>query len=145
MLTSNGEEPIALSSLWLSRLLDALADQLQNKRLLSRTGPVAHQWQHGPLWLERSVEGRARSALPDPETCLAIYLSFVFRRLTPEGDIRRKNDKFEPMPTDGNPRWPIVAALVRDALDARTDEQELIAKSRKRIRSNPGLRIIGYL
>lgn len=50
----------------------------------------------------------------------------------------------QPIPKDGYPRWPIVATLVRDAMGTQTDEKDLIAKARKRIRSNPGLQIVGY-
>ena len=82
--------------------------------------------------------------MPDAETCLAIYLSFLFRRLTPQGEFYWQCGNPMPKGKDGNPCWPIVAALVRDALGAHIDEQALIDKSRKRIRSNPGLQIVGY-
>lgn len=138
-------EGVALSpsqSLRLSRLLSALADELHNKNLLARAGPMSHRNHLGPLWFDRAIEGRGRNTLPDRETCLAIYLSFLFRRLTPQGEIYWQRG--EPIPKNGNPRWPIVAALVRDTMGARIDEQDLIEKARKRISKNPGLQIVGY-
>lgn len=139
-------EPVAFSqsiSLWLSRLLAAYADELGNKRLLARAGPMSHRNHLGPLWFAQPIEkGRGSSNLPDAETCLAIYLSFLFKIIAPDGSMRWGAG--QRIPKDGEPRWPLVSALVCDATGTNTDEKDLIAKAKKRIHSNPCLGIVGY-
>lgn len=133
--------PFLSRPLKLARLLEALADNLEKKKVLARVGPFEHRFAVGPLLLDKPVEGKA--AVPKAETCLAIYLSYLFRvqSLRKDGEVF---DERGQMPKEGNPRWPLVAQLVCDSFGVDATEHEIQNKANKVLRRYPGLQIVGY-
>lgn len=133
-------------SIRLSELLDALSSALDNGALAAKNGPFEHRFRVGPILFSEPIDGRAK--LPEPETCLGLFLSFLFRKMDVNGLDQRYPFRFqtgEPMPESGSPRWKIVSQLVRDSLATNIDDQNLSAKADKFVRNNKNIGFVGYI
>ncbi len=126
-------------SIRLAKLLTALADQLDAGYLLAKAGPMLHRFRHGPLLFAKPIDRRAK--LPEPPTCLAIFLSFLLRRHDAIGQMGYSAG--EPISTEGRPRWPLVSQFVNDALGVSSGQDHRRSASSE-ISRNPDLQICGY-
>jgi hypothetical protein len=130
-------------SLRMARLLAEFANELASGALFAQTGPFMHRFRVGPLLYPKPVDGRTRQAGADERTCLAVFLSFLFRVHSLTGSFAYQSG--ETIPKEGNPRWPLVAQLVTDALGQCANEAPDYGNTvGKLISRHPDLRVLGY-
>lgn len=142
--TTNDKIPItagvALSpshSIRLAGLLTELAEEIEFGNLAAKRGPFTHRSRHGPLLYPNPIENYAD--LPTPATALAIYLSFLFRKFTSEGQLFLLPG--ETIPAGGRPHWKLVSQFVLDALRVDGDFKDVASKV---LRRHPKLGMVGY-
>ncbi len=134
------EVGVALSpshSIRLAKLLTEVANEVEKGNLAAKRGPFTHRTRHGPLNYTKPIENNAD--LPKPATALAIYLSFLFRKHSLDGEIFLQPG--ETIPAGGRPRWKLVRQFVSDALNVDSDFKDAASKVLNR---NPKLEMVGY-
>lgn len=128
-------------ALRLARLLDELEEGLREGKILAKAGPMMHRTRHGPLHFAKPIEDQSK--LPDPETCLAVYLVAKLRNFDLTGNWRMGAGS--PIPRDGRTRWDLVEQWVQDALaDTTRQVKPAEAKAAKLLDRHPDLEIWDY-
>ncbi len=130
-----------IDALRLAELLDGMEEKLRDKFILAKAGPMMHRTRHGPLHFTKPIEDQSK--LPDPETCLAVYLVAKLRNYDLTGNWRMGAGS--PIPRDGRTRWDLVEQWVQDALaDSSRSIKPAEAKAAKLLDRHPDLEIWDY-
>ena len=134
------EKGVALSRSHADRLgalLEAFATSIENGGLLAQQGPFLHRHRVGPLYFPRGIEGQ--KSIPEPETCLGVFLSFQIRNFLERRTLRWFTG--ETMPPNQPPHWPVVSAFVSNAFAKQLDVKP---RCEKLLARHPDLEMWGY-
>jgi hypothetical protein len=121
----------------LAEFLEGIAAEIVKSNPTARA--FFHRTRFGPLLFEQPIDRLARTSLPGPPTCLALFLSFLFRI-----ESRSRSMQFqvgELIPRTGRPYWSLIQKLVQETLGKPGDVKENVTKTLGR---HPHLRVIGY-
>jgi hypothetical protein len=142
--TTDGVNPFAIgpgtASDWLARLLKHWASA-KEETPLAKAGPFMHRVQAMALLYPQPIDRR-------PARADAVVNSLLFaavgetRLFTGGGGCL--SDDGGPMPEDGEPMWPLAAALANDALEFSLTAKVAEDRLSKLLKRNPGLGWVGW-
>jgi hypothetical protein len=126
-------------SVRLHDLLAALSANLERKFLAAQRGNLIHRTKVGPLKFPKPIDKQAE--IPQPDTCLAIFLAFRLKKFSQTGTWTMKRE--EMIPREGRPAWSVIEQLVTDTLGTG-DKASAKDRASKVMNRHPGLKIVGY-
>ena len=121
----------------LADVLRAFGEEAKTTDLTAQAGPWLYRFRHGPLMFPEPKEGK-RASVPDPATCLSIFLACLIRNFVETGSYHW--GRGDPIEMPGDEYWPLIEEAVSSALGVRPDPRIV----RQFVRRNPDVTMCGY-
>ncbi len=107
----------------LADVLRAFGEEAKTTDLMAQAGPWLYRHRHGPLMFPEPKEGK-RASVPDPATCLSIFLACLIRNFVKTGSyhwgrgdpIEMPGDEYWPAPGSVDTRFRLSQPLFRTPL-----------------------------